>query len=68
MLKQLKITLNWWQAAVYELAVLALGIMIGTHWPEIFNRHFLLLGLIFIATGSYIIGLWLNQNRSVVDK
>ncbi len=63
MLSQLTITLKWWQAGLYELAILSLGIIVGTYWPEVFSNWLPLLWLALIVPGSYIIFIWIRQNQ-----
>ena len=68
MLKQLKITLNWWQAALYELTLLAFGLAVGSYWPEIFDNLQLPLLITAALAGGYILSLWLKQNRRLFNK
>ena len=35
--------LKWWQAGVFKLGMLALGIAIGTYWREVFGAYLLIL-------------------------
>ncbi len=30
-------TLKWWQAGIFKIALLSLGIIIGSTWPELFR-------------------------------
>lgn len=62
-LSSLKITMNWKQAILYEIAILSLGIIIGSHWPEFFTGVLkITLWVVFIIAGGYMILLWTDQN------
>jgi hypothetical protein len=54
-------TFKWWQLAIYETALLSLGIIIGTKWPEILGSYDLLFAGIFVAGAIYVISVWLKQ-------
>ena len=36
-------TFKWWQAGVFKLGMLALGIAIGTYWRDVFGAYLLIL-------------------------
>ena len=36
-------TLTWWQAGIFKVGMLALGIVIGAYWQEIFGGYLPLL-------------------------
>ncbi|MGM0628960.1 MAG: hypothetical protein ACQESA_00870 [Patescibacteria group bacterium] len=62
-LSSLKITMNWKQALLYEIAILSLGIIVGSHWPEIFTGMVkVTLWTIFVLAGGYMVLLWTDQN------
>jgi len=64
MLNKLKnISLTWWQAAIYEIALLCLGIILGSTWSELFLPLRIILGIIFILGAGYIIAHWLDTNK-----
>ncbi|MGM0482291.1 MAG: hypothetical protein ACQEP6_00285 [Patescibacteria group bacterium] len=63
-LSSLKIIMNWKQALLYEAAIISLGIIIGSQWPEIFTGMVkVTLWVIFVTAGGYMILLWTEQNR-----
>ncbi len=65
----IKLKINWKQAMLYEMAIISLGIFIGSTWPNIFTgmiRWVLL--LIFIIAGGYVSILWINQNKDKLKK
>lgn len=63
MLSKLRLTLNWWQAAIYESTLLALGLIIGSAKPELITGLYLPLWIIVAYGAYYILKLWLRQNR-----
>ncbi len=30
-------TFKWWQAGIFKIALLSLGVVIGSTWPELFR-------------------------------
>lgn len=52
------------QAALYELAVVSIGIIIGSHWPEFFTQYRTTLFVIFILAGGYVFHVWWKQVKS----
>jgi len=58
-----KITLTWWQAALYETSVVSLGILIGIYFAEVLNKLTVLFWFLFIVPGIYIINLWLKSSK-----
>jgi len=54
-------TLRWWQAGVFKISLLSLGIIIGATWPEIFNAWRMVLVVLFVFSTAYVLWLWLRQ-------
>ena len=54
-------TFKWWQAAIFKIALLSLGIVIGSTWPEFFKGWAPFLLLLFLISGGYVTYLWLKQ-------
>jgi len=54
-------TLKWWQAGIFKLALLSLGIIIGLIWPELFRGWTPFLFLLFIISEGYVGYVWLKQ-------
>jgi FAD/FMN-containing dehydrogenase len=67
-LDRLSITLQWWQAAIYELALLTLGILIGSYAPVYVSYIEPLLWIIFFVATAYILFLWLRQIRKAAKR
>ena len=59
MLKDFK--MKWWQIAVYEIALICLGIVIGSTWYELFIPWRILLLIIFVLGAGYIIAHFLED-------
>jgi len=54
-------TLKWWQGSLFKYSMLALGILIGATWPEIFNPLRPLLLAVFALPALYISWVWWKQ-------
>jgi len=55
-------TFKWWQMGVFKLALLSIGIIIGSIWPELFQDMRTLLIIIAVLTSGYVIMIALKQN------
>ena len=47
-------TLSWWQTAFFKWGVLALGIVIGTYWHDLFSGYLLVLIIIAAVSLGYV--------------
>jgi len=56
-------TFKWWQLAIYETAVLSLGIIIGSKWPETLDPYDLIFSAVFVLGAIYILSIWWKQQR-----
>jgi len=54
-------TLKWWQAGMFKVALISLGIMIGATWPDIFGMWRYGLLVLFALPISYISWVWWKQ-------
>jgi hypothetical protein len=54
-------TLKWWQAGIFKIALLSLGITIGSMWPELFKGWTPFLFLLFLISVGYVTYVWLKQ-------
>lgn len=52
--------LTWRQAALYESAMISLGIVLGTTWPGLARLN-LLFWTIFLAFSAYVVHVWWKQ-------
>ncbi len=52
-----KYTFEWWQVGIIKLALLSLGIIIGTYWGDLFLENILLLWALFGISAIYLIKL-----------
>ena len=48
-------TLTWWQVGIFKLALLAIGIIIGSYWHEFFSANLAIVAIIAIVTTMYIV-------------
>ncbi|MCC7160446.1 hypothetical protein IT399_01870 [Candidatus Nomurabacteria bacterium] len=49
-----KYTYSWWQIGLLKLALLFLGMAIGTYWHEIFSQYINILIIVGIVLGVYL--------------
>jgi hypothetical protein len=54
-------TFAWWQLGVLKLALLSLGVVVGSTWPEVFVGWRDLLVVLFVVPAFYITYLWFRQ-------
>lgn len=54
-------TLKWWQASLFKLSMLSLGIALGTTWPQFFAAWLALIWLVFLPTAIYVTYVWWKQ-------
>ena len=54
-------TLKWWQAGIFKLVQLSLGIVIGSTWPEFFKGWTPFLLVIFLISAGYVTYVWWKQ-------
>lgn len=57
-------TFTWWQIGIFKLALLSIGVLIGTYWNEIFQPHLTALLVIAVVTTVYVISISLKQSRN----
>lgn len=62
-------TFHWWQFGLLKIALIALGILIGSYWAEYFKSSTVItaLWLAFILPAIYLMGVALKQS-SAADK
>lgn len=54
-------TLSWWQAGVFKISLLSLGILVGTHWSDLFLSYTNLLIGLFIVSTLYLFYIWFRD-------
>ena len=54
-------TLAWWQAGIFKVGMLTLGIVIGAYWQEIFGGYLPLLIIIAVVSLAYVSYVWWRQ-------
>jgi hypothetical protein len=54
-------TLKWWQAGLFKLGMLALGIAIGAYWHDFFGSYLLILIAVAAVSLAYVTYLWWKQ-------
>ena len=54
-------TLKWWQAGLFKLGMLALGIAIGSYWHGFFDGWLLVLILVAIISLACVTTVWWKQ-------
>ena len=54
-------TFKWWQAGLFKVALLSLGILIGATWPDVFFQWRSALLVVFALSTVYISWVWWKQ-------
>jgi hypothetical protein len=54
-------TLTWRQVAAFKVGMLAVGIVIGSYWPGIFNAYLPALAALAVISLAYVSYVWLKQ-------
>jgi hypothetical protein len=54
-------TLTWWQAVFFKIGLLGLGIILGTHWHELFAGYLLPIGIVTAGSLVYVTYVWAKQ-------
>ena len=55
------LTMKWWQASIFKLGMLALGIVVGANWPNIFGPVLPALIALAVLCLAYITYIWVKQ-------
>jgi len=61
-------TFTWWQIGIFKLALLAIGIAIGSYWHNFFSDYLVPLIIIAVIASVYIMFISLKQLLYVVEK
>ena len=54
-------TFAWWQLTLLKISVLALGLAVGSTWPDLFAGWRELLLVLFVAPAFYVSYVWIEQ-------
>jgi hypothetical protein len=54
-------TLTWWQAGLFKLGLLSLGIAAGAYWHEFFGRYLAVLMIMAAASLACVTYVWRKQ-------
>ena len=54
-------TIAWWQLSLLKISMVALGLVIGSTWPEVFTGWRNWLVLLFVGPAFYVSYLWVKQ-------
>ncbi len=54
-------TLTWWQGSLLKLSMLALGLVLGATWPQLFIMWTVLLLVLFFVPALYLSYVWWKQ-------
>lgn len=54
-------TLKWWQAGLFKLGMLALGIAVGSYWHGFFDGWLLILILVAAVCLACVTTVWWKQ-------
>jgi len=59
--------LKWWQLLLYEIAIISIGIFIGTKWHQFFSGYIYSLLFVFFVCGAIVLYFIFNQIKEDVD-
>jgi hypothetical protein len=54
-------TFTWWQIGIFKLALLTIGIAIGSYWSEFFKNYLVPLIIIAVIASLYIMVISFKQ-------
>jgi hypothetical protein len=54
-------TLKWYQAGLFKLGMLALGITIGAYWDGFFGDYVSILIIVAVVSLAYVTYIWWKQ-------
>jgi hypothetical protein len=54
-------SLTWWQAGVFKVGLLSVGVMIGTYCHDIFAGYLLPILVIAVVSLAYVTFIWWKQ-------
>lgn len=54
-------TLTWWQGSIFKLALLSLGLAVGSTWPDVFAPLRVVLLPVYVVCAGYITVVWWKQ-------
>jgi hypothetical protein len=54
-------TFSWKQIGVFKLALLSIGVIIGTTWHQFFSEHMTLVAIVAVVATLYIMSVSLKQ-------
>ena len=54
-------TIAWWQLSLLKISMVALGLVIGSTWPEVCTGWRNWLVLLFVGPAFYVSYLWVKQ-------
>ena len=55
-------TMTWWQVGLLKLAVLCIGVVLGSHWPQAFVPYTAILLIVAIVLGIYLLTIKFKNN------
>ena len=47
-------TYTWWQVAIFKLALMSFGAVIGSYWHEFFRDNLIIFVILWIVPAIYI--------------
>ncbi len=54
-------TMKWWEAALFKICTISLGIVVGSTWAEAFIHLRAVLLAVCILSGIYVTWVWWKQ-------
>lgn len=53
--------LKWWQAAIFKICLLSLGLIIGVSFKDTFISYLAFFWVLTLIAGVYILTVWWKQ-------
>jgi hypothetical protein len=54
-------TYSWWQISIFKIALLSIGVAIGTYWQEFWSAHLPTLFIVAAVSTAYIMYVSFRQ-------
>ena len=54
-------TMKWWQVVIFKVSIVALGVVIGAYWNQIFSPFIIPLIITALVCGVYVCYIWWKQ-------
>lgn len=53
--------LTWWQAAIFKLCTISVGILLAIYFRDFFTQYLSLVWIVFVISTIWIVYIWYRQ-------